>query len=330
MSSKLKFVSVMLLAAALAGCGSTGSGGVSPGNGGGDNGGGSNGGNGDGNGNGGGNGGSNGGGNGGDDNGGDLTEYQFRGHFIRSNRNDLSDTEVETGTMTARLAADRSSASVDVSADGLDIPGAADLPLTETDGGFEGFGEEDDTFLSIYSGSDSLIAGENYQMGFYGNQDATNIHGGVGIAGNPTPASQITASGTYSGAAAGYARTYYDPDVYGWGGTATIGLDVNGDQAHVEGVIDNVYVEDMEFVPAYISLERAAVVDGAYEGDVQLRFLGTGAALPTNEGSNYQGAFYGDDAAETAGTFHASGAITLPTGQASDIEMIGGFGASRD
>lgn len=319
MTSKLKILSVLLLATALAGCSSATTGSINPGSGnGGNNGDGGNGGNDGGNNNG-------DGGNGGDAN---LVTSKFRGHFIRSNRANLKDTVVEKGELTASLPADRAQASASVTSGALNIPGATNLPLTETDAGVEVFGQEDDSFLTIYSGKEAL-GGENYQMALYGTQDTSNFHGGIGISGDITPASQVKASATYNGVAGGFARAENDPDVYGWGGQSKIALAVADGQAHVQGDITNIYVEDIGFIPAYISLERAPVNNESYEGSTQLRFLGNGNPLPTSQDSNYQGAFYGENAAETAGTFHTSGTVTLPTGNVGDIEVLGGFGGSK-
>lgn len=312
--SKLKLASLLLLAAILAGCSSSGTTTGSIGNGndnGGNNG---DGGNGDDTGNGGDN------GNGGDGGNAGPTTYSLNGHFLRFSKTNGGDNDAAAGEATVTVAPDGATAGIEVSATGLNVPGATAFAHTGSSGGVESFGTGADNFLDLD------LSGENYQIGTYVTNDAGNIYVGAAAGGDRTPSEQISASATYSGTARGAVIPHWTQDVgaYELTGDANLDLTVAGENATVAGAITNLNVDYFGNVPGQITLNPAAVADGAYTGTATLGIQGA-----TTTGAQYQGAFYGENAAETAGTFHAEGVIPTDQGMMG-ANVIGSFGASKN
>lgn len=332
MSSKLKILSVLLLATALAGCGSSGTitGSIPGGNGGnngggggdiggGDNGGGDNG------------GGNNGGGDngGGGNGGGDPATHELKGKFLRFSEVDAGDNDIVSGSMTATVAAGGQSADVAASAAGLTVPdrmGLAKLPGVPV-----AYGTGEDNFLDLGQ------SGQHYTIGTYVTREAGDWFVGTAVGGEKTQ-DQISGTANYSGNVRGaLIPTSYSTElgtgvdeIHPYELTGKVQLELKTDAANattVSGEITNVAVTGLQaFDTGQITFREAAVVNGAYSGDVDVNLSGM-VATATGAG-DYEGAFYGPDAAETAGTFEASGNVNN-VGLVTPYKVIGSFGAGK-
>lgn len=315
MSSKLQFVSVMVLAAFLAGCNSTKTASIDPGgnNGGssnGDNNGGSSGGNGDG--------GSSGGSGDGGNNGGDPATYNLTGRFLTFSRANSGNPEVDDGNMKVTIAPGTTSpANVKVTGTPNSVPGG-ELPATSA--GI--YASDADNFLDLSQG------GANYDLGAYVRKDNDNWYVGAVVGGNPTNPDQIEANGTYIGemrAAVVPVGWTKDVQPYEATGDVRINLSVGVASATVDGAITNIRLPDLagsDALTGQITLHEATVTGNAYEGELSSDLDGV-----SGDGI-YDGAFYGPGAAETAGTFEMDGNMPTPAGN-TGYTIIGGFGASK-
>lgn len=323
MPSKLKILSVFLLATALAGCGSATTGSISPGGGGGgSNGGGSNGGGDGGNG-----GGGNGGGGDGGSSGGNVTgSHTLQGKFIRFSETDAGDNDIAGGSMTATVADDGATADVSPTVAGLNVPDRTGL--ASAGAGLYGTGE--DNFLDLGQ------SGQHYITASYVTREAGSWYVGTAAGGEKTQ-DQITGEATYNGKARGaLIPTTYSTQLgtpldeihpYELTGDVQLELKTGSTGATVSGDITNVAVTDLEtFEGGKITFKEAPVTNGAYSGDVDVNLT---SMLTTATGTgDYEGAFYGAGAEETAGTFAASGSVNA-AGEIVSYEVIGSFGAEK-
>lgn len=170
---------------------------------------------------------------------------------------------------------------------------------------------------------------------------------GYFVGGNRTLPQQITASATYTGQARGeivHNRPHGGASSNGkfegewasgiFSGDTRLDLTVGGGNAAISGAITDLYVHIYQGVdsgysnadvPGQITLEQANLSNGAYAGAARLDIPGA-----TTAAGDYQGAMYGKDAVDTAGTFHTRGTIPMQGEGMVDMRIIGYFGASKD
>lgn len=325
MSAKLKLASVMVLAAVLAGCGSTKTGSIIP------------------------------------DSGGPVTpdpdpdpgtpdpdpgtpdpdpgtpdpepqQHSLSGWFYTFSKANTFDGGEEEGTMTVTIpAGDTKLAKVEVSGTTKPVPGGN---LGEMSPGLYGTGE--DNFLDLNQ------SGDNYTIGSYVRNDNNNWYVGAAVGTSPdgvmTRQDQITGDATYTGRARGAVIPMgwvEDAQPYEMTGDVGLELNVGATRTTIQGDITNIEIHDDDF-PSFagaIALGEADVVNGKYEGAAAVAMEAPTEGLSAIGAGSYDGALYGANAEETAGKFGVAG-VVVPTGatdtnDATGFAVIGSFGAKQ-
>jgi hypothetical protein len=178
-----------------------------------------------------------------------------------------------------------------------------------------------DTFLT------RVATGSSYVSNRYGIIHEKRPHTFYGVSGTRTASLPTSGSATYSGAAAGtvYGSSSQAADVTG---DASLTANFSGGGGTIEGRISNL---NGPLSGTDILLNQRALSGANFQnGEVALVTAGTSSANATMTGSDYQGSFFGNNAAEAAGTFQF-GAQNVPVagGGTQTLEGVGVFGGSR-
>lgn len=213
-------------------------------------------------------------------------------------------------------------------ADGSTVPGAVGLlvdPATANSALVSA--SSADAFLGQVE-----VGGRDYVLGGYGVRQGNVLYAGFGMAGNESPNVPTVGSAIYSGEAAGFVVG----DVTGVDAvTSRLSLTARfaPGGGTVSGLATNMVNANGVRIPIDVRFDQANISGSKFEGGkLGLQSPTNGAAIGQVVSSDYQGAFYGDRAAEAAGTYQieATGVpIVGGGGQTQRIQSIGAFGAAR-
>lgn len=263
-----------------------------------------------------------------------------RGHFFAVNLNEDEEmVSIRDRSATASVATvsvhsvDGEPRTADISVagplgGGSVVPGRTGLRV---DSSASSFGivaaEGDDAFLGS-----AAVGGQHYGLGAYVVIDGNVGFVGLGMTGNETQSMPTTGQATFRGEMAGVVAG----DVTGVEAVTsnlTMNTTFTPSGGSISGRTADMITEGGSRVGIDVVLGSTAIQGNRYEGgSLSLMAEGTDTPVGAVTSSDYQGAFYGPGAAETAGSFQieATGIPIINGGGATQrVQAIGAFGAAR-
>ncbi len=238
--------------------------------------------------------------------------------------------QANSATVTTHLV-DGKPSTVDIAvagtlAKGTVVPGATGLKVDQQKTGDAALAttQEGDSFLA------ALSTGKHHAVGLYAVQQGNRQFIGLGVAGEATQTMPTVGAADYNGDVnALLAGSVSGVQSVGGRLKMTAAFTPGGGTVfgRTSGLADN-----ETDVPAGVELgfNSTAISGNTYAGDsISLLSQSTGLPVGTVTSSNYQGAFYGPDAAETGGTFQfAATGVPLSSGT-QDVQAVGAFGLAK-
>ncbi len=216
---------------------------------------------------------------------------------------------------------------------GTPVPGDDDLPVDPLSlaDSFPTY-ESEDSFLG------EVETGENYQIVKYATQLGNRRYTGYGVDGNETLNMPNVGSATYSGTVNG---TVYGSQTRESALSGKLALRAEFDPVlnTVDGRLNDLKLHQSgDTIPlgSDIRLSPTMIGGNGYHGAVRVVQPGTLVEAGTSSFGSYNGAFYGNLAKETGGTFQFSAQnipivneAGVPTGAVENMQGVGAFGGFR-